>query len=158
MAESYTNTWLRGLDVLPYLPKGWFRKDGTEYAYHISDGCLVTWNMLEKTQTADNSVTFAELAQGNFKYINYKEGINFKLYEGLKDKWIMEQTDIKGFMTAGKTLVTLEHPMQDQLDLTILVGGLIKPVPLDDMLYALHELDLEDIEQLMEEATFWKEM
>lgn len=158
MAEEYMNKWFHGLDVLPYLTKGWFRKDRTEYAYMIHEGSLVTWNMLEKTQRVDNSTPIAVLAQGNFIYQDYKEGVNFKLYEGLNDKWVMEQTDIKGFMTAGKKRVSIEHPIQDQLDLTILVGGLIKPAPLDDMLYALHELDLEDIEQIMEEATFWKEM
>ncbi|AGI12192.1 hypothetical protein BPS10C_195 [Bacillus phage BPS10C] len=158
MAEEYIDTWFRGLDVLPFLTKGWFRKDGTQFAYTINGGALVQWDMLEKEQKVDNSLPIAVLAQGNFIYQDYRESVNFKLFEGLRDKWLMEETDIKGFMTAGRSLVTIEHSIQDQLDLTILDGGAIKPVPLDDMFYALHELDLEDIEQIMDEAKFYKEV
>ncbi|AXF41929.1 hypothetical protein [Bacillus phage Saddex] len=160
MAEEYMDLHFIGLDVLPHLTKGWFRKEGTTDAYMIIEGNIVHWDMLNKEQKHDNSLPFAVLSQGTFVYQYPSETGNFKEFIGHSNTWIMEETDIKGLMTAGKKMVTLEHDLTGLLDVVLLKGneGKVRPMPIDDFLYAMHELDLEDIQKIMDEATFWKEI
>ncbi|ULF49064.1 hypothetical protein [Bacillus phage Darren] len=160
MAEEYMELHFIGLDVLPHLTKGWFRKEGTTDAYRIIEGNIIHWDMLNKEQKHDNSLPFAVLAQGTFVYQDYSESKNFKEIIGSNNTWLMEETDIKGLMTAGKKFITLEHEFTRLLDVIVLNvnEGHVRPMPLDDFLYAMHELDLEEIQQIMDEATFWKEI
>ncbi|AMW63076.1 hypothetical protein PHIREBALL_156 [Bacillus phage Phireball] len=160
MAEEYMDLHFIGLDVLPHLTKGWFRKEGTTDAYRIIEGNIIHWDMLNKEQKHDNSLPFAVLAQGTFVYQDYSESKNFKEIIGSNNTWLMEETDIKGLMTAGKKFITLEHEFTRLLDVIVLNvnEGQVRPMLLDDFLYAMHELDLEEIQQIMDEATFWKEI
>lgn len=155
MAEEYIDTFFTGLEVLPHLTKGWYRKEGTTDAYMIIEGNIVHWDMLKKEQRIDNSLPFAVLAQGTFVYQDYAETKDYKHVKAKYYDWIMEKTDLVGVMTAGKKLVIVEHEETRMMDIPMLDDGNYKPVSVDDLLYELHQLDLVDIQNILKNATFW---
>ncbi|ANI24770.1 hypothetical protein SMUDGE_151 [Bacillus phage Smudge] len=155
MADKREGEFFVGLDVLPHLTKGWYRKEGTTDAYMIIEGSIIHWDMLNKEQKHDNSLPFAVLAQGTFVYQYYSEAKEYKHVKAKYCDWIMEQTDLSGVMTAGKKLVIVEHEETRMMDIPMLDDGNYKPVSVDDLLYELHQLDLEDIQRILKEATFW---
>ncbi|AOZ62404.1 hypothetical protein SBP8a_154 [Bacillus phage SBP8a] len=147
-----------GLNVLPHLTEGWWRKEGTTDAYSVIEGNIVHWDMLKKEQYIDNSLPFAVLAQGTFIYQYYNDAKDYKHVKGKHVDWIMEKTDLTGVMTAGRKQVIVEHKDTSMMDVIVLDDNNYKPMTVDDMLYELHQLDLEDIQRILKEATFWVEM
>jgi len=158
MSEAYKDMILNGLNVLPVLTKGWFVKEGTTNAYSIIEGKLMVWDLLGNKQYHDTSMSMATFADGKFTYQDFREKGEYAILQGNNRDWVMEKTDLTGFMTAGRKLVSIEHADVGIIDLTELANYRLRPASIDDVFYALHELDVDDIQTILKEATFWKEV
>ncbi|ADH03229.1 gp83 [Bacillus phage W.Ph.] len=157
MTKEYMDTILTGFEVLEVLSRGWFRKEGTTLAYTIQDGKLLLWDMLSKKQYQANETTMEAFAKGTFVYQDYKESEEYRLIKSHSAERVMIKTDLQGALTAGQKLISIEHADVGLIDLYKVDDLTTRPATVDDVLYEMHELDLEDIQTIFTEATFWKE-